>query len=171
MGLISIDDISIQLLGWRQYQYVPKPQQSQIPEPNRYRTITEPLPNQYGSDTEPLPNQYGSDTEPLPNQYGNDTEAISNQSSSDIEPIPPKGKKKEIIYKESNAISQRQRDNGCSGNSFEADTMLQDVAKLFEENKFKLSHSQYNEVKSLIDEERHLSAQIKLFKYLNLTNG
>ena len=47
--------------------------------------------------------------------------------------------------------------------------MLQDVAKLFEEHKFKLSHFQYNEVKSLIDNEKHLSTQIKLFDYLNLT--
>jgi len=46
---------------------------------------------------------------------------------------------------------------------------MQDVFKLFEENKFKLSHSQYNEVKSLIDNEKHLSAQSKLFQYLNLT--
>ena len=77
--------------------------------------------------------------------------------------------KAEIIDVESNSISQRQKDNGCNGNSSEAETMLQDVTALFEEQKFKLSHSQYNEVKSLIDKEKHLSAQIKLFKYLNLT--
>ena len=43
MKLVSFDEVSIQLLGWKQYQSVPKPQQSQIPEPNRYRTVTEPV--------------------------------------------------------------------------------------------------------------------------------
>jgi len=55
VGLVSFDEVSIQLLGWKQYQSVPKPQHSQIPEPNRYKTSTEPLPNQYGSDTKAIP--------------------------------------------------------------------------------------------------------------------
>ena len=60
------------------------------------------------------------------------------------------------------------KENTHTGNSFEADTMMLDIALLFEENKFKLSHSEFNEVKLLIDKGKHLSAQTKLYGYLDL---
>ena len=106
--------------------------------------------------TEPLPNQYGSGTEPITSKER------KKQRKKERKDYYPSGEKDK---------EQIQKKNNLNGNEFEADTIMQDVFNLFEENKFKLSHSQYNEVNSLIEEKKHLSAQTKLYEYLNLTEN
>lgn len=53
LNLIVTDKKSIKIHGWKSHQSVPKPQNSNIPDP---------IHNHYSSDTEPLPKQFGNDT-------------------------------------------------------------------------------------------------------------
>ncbi|MBK8946456.1 MAG: hypothetical protein IPM32_14465 [Ignavibacteriae bacterium] len=160
LNLIISDEKVIKIHGWKNHQFVPKPQDSVIPEPkpNHYSLPTD----RYGLSAD----KCGNDTVSTQYQEGNGTLTVNLGESNDTITIN---------LDESNGSSkERNKERKKESSSVipsDKELLTKETKTLLLENVSLFSNQEYNEINTLITEGKNLSASTKIYEKLENINS